>query len=281
MRNTLILTAVLALVSTAARAQNAPTEPVYLRMGGVAGQSNHYQTTVDVFMRGPMASSDSTVPSMRSTRFMTRTVNAVSGDTVTFVEVVDSARVETPGMPGMGDRMAGQAAAMRGQTVTTRMDSRARLLSIEVTNPNAPDGSGAPAPGGPGGGGAGGTRMPGRNQRPMFVLPEHAVRVGDTWTDSVVIGGAGPTEGPTNYLATYKLERIEQRGNFRVAVVSMAGNMVSNSPNGPQTMLVTGELAYDITGRRLVHMTMNMTGVMPTPRGDVPMKMIFTHALLS
>jgi hypothetical protein len=281
MRRTLMLTTLLALATTAARAQSAATDPVYLRLGGVPGQSNHYQTTVDVFMRGPMASSDSTVPAMRSTRFMTRTVDAISGDTITFVEVVDSARVETPGMPGMGDRMAGQAAMMRGQTVTTRMDSRARLLSIEVANANAPDGSGAPAPGGPGAGGAGGQRMPGRNQRPMFVLPERAVRAGDTWTDSVVIAGAGPTEGPTNYLATYKLERIEQRGNFRVAVISMAGNMVSNSPNGPQTMTVTGEIAYDITGRRLVHMTMNMTGTMPTPRGDIPMKMIFTHALVS
>jgi hypothetical protein len=263
-----------------AAAQN-PSEPVYLRMGGQPGQSNKYQTTIDVFMRGPMAASDSTVPSLRTTRYSTRTVNAVSGDTVTFVDMVDSARMESPAMPGMAERMSGQASAMRGQTVTSRMDARGRLLSVEVTNPNAMDASGAPAPGSPGGGGGGGMRMPGRNQREIFVLPERAVRAGDTWTDSVVIAGAGPTEGPTNFLATYKLERVEQRGNFRVAVISLAGNMVTNSPTGPQTMSVTGELSFDITGRRLANMTMQMNGTVPTPRGDIPMKMQFTHALVS
>jgi hypothetical protein len=275
MRRPVVITAVLlASLSTAAFAQNNSSEPVYLRMGGQVGQSNKYQTTVDVFMRGPMASSDTTVPSMRTTRFTTRTVNAVSGDTLTLVEMVDSAKMETPGMPQMAAMMSGQAEAMRGQSTTTRIDNRGRLLSVETGN-TMPGAESAPTPAQ----GGRGMRMPGRNQRAMFVLPERAVRVGDTWMDSIVTAGAGPTDGPTNFLATYKLERIEQRGNFRVAVVSMAGNMVTNSPNGPQTMTVTGEFSYDITGRRLANMTMNMAGIMPTPRGDVPMKMIFSHSL--
>lgn len=270
---TMIATLIAAAGSTAV-AQNAAQDPVYLRLGGAVGQTNKYQTQVDVFLRGPMASSDTTVPSMRTVRYSTRTVNAVSGDTVTLVEVVDSARIESPGMPQMAAMMGNQAAAMRGVTTTTRMDSRGRLLSVETGN-TLPGGE-APPTADPN---ARGMRMPGRNQRAIYVLPERAVRPGDTWTDSVITAGAGPTDGPTNYLATYKLERVEQRGDFRVAVVSMAGNMVTNSPNGPQTMAVVGEMAYDITGRRLVNMTMNMSGVMPTPRGDMPMKMVFTHAL--
>ena len=261
---------VIAILCAAAplRAQGTQ-DPVYLRMGGQPGQTNRYQTVVDVFLRGPMASTDTTMPSMRTSRFSTRTVNAVSGDTVTFVDVVDSARMESPSMPQMSQMMAGQAAAMTGLRVTTKMDARARLLSVEIAD------HAATPQAGPGG------RMPGRHQRPMFVLPERPVRAGDSWTDSVVIAGAGPTEGTTNFLATYTLQRIEQRGNFRVAVISMAGNMVTNSPGGPQTMTVVGEMAYDITGRRLATMTMMMNGIMPTPRGDVPVKLSFRHELIA
>ncbi len=277
----------LALTSASAAAQAGMQEPVSLRLGGQPGQTNKYQSTMEVFMRGgPMAmmgGGDTTVPTMRFNTFVTRTINGVAGDTITFADVVDSARAETPAMPQMGAMMGGMASNLRGQTTTTRMDNRGRFYSVEVTNANnANNADGAGGPGGPGGPGGRGNagRMPGRNQRFLFVLPAGPVRPGETWSDSMLVAGS-ENEGSTNFLASYKLESVTQQGSSRVAVVSMNGTMATNGPAGPQVMSVAGEFQFDVTGRRIASFTMTLTGTVSSPQGDIPVKMHMTQSLTS
>lgn len=272
MRRPIRFAAILAVLASPAMAQTSSQEAVYLRIGGQPGQSNRYRSTIDVFVRGgPMAmSSDTTLPMSRITTFTTRQVSTVTGDTVTFGDVVDSATIETPAMPAMAAQMGNFAANLRGQTTTTKMDPRGKVVSIVVQNPNA----------GMMGGGRGMMRnVPGRNQRAMFVFPERAIRVGDTWSDSMLIAATAPEEGPTNFLASFKLEGIEMISGVRVASVSFNGTMATNGPNGPQLMSSAGAFQFDVNGRRVASFTMTLTGTMPTPQGDIPVKIQFSHAL--
>lgn len=275
MRRQMILASSLLALATAARAQDA----VLLRVGGTVGQNNRYQTVMDMFVQGgPMAQmgGDTSQPMMRMTTVTTRTLTAANGDTLTFTETIDSARTESPGMPQMAAMMANTGAMLRGQVTTTRMDGRARVFGMESNNPNMPGMGG----GGPGGRGAGGMGNMGRNQRAMYMLPERPVRVGESWTDSMVTQGVG-NEGPTNFLATFRLERVDTRPNARVAVVSMNGTLATSGPRGPQQLSVTGEFQLDLTNTRLVAVTMTSSGTAPMgPSGDVPIRMVLTQLLI-
>ena len=82
----------IALISTPLAAQ----ETVQLRLSGRPGSTNRYVMTMDMFIRGgPMAqmmSSDTTLPMTRITSFSSRTLTSITADTLTFTEVIDSAR---------------------------------------------------------------------------------------------------------------------------------------------------------------------------------------------
>lgn len=265
MRSALGMMALFA-VPSAAMAQEAVT----LRIGGQAGQFNRYETVFEMFMRpgGQMAammSSDTTLPFQRMVRFATRTLTSVAGDTLEFTEVLDSARQESPAMP----QMAAMMPPMPIETTITKMDARGRVFTLNVgdTPVRREPGMGRGGPGGPGGG-----RMGERMSRSMFVLPAQAIRVGESWSDSNVT----QTEmGGSNLLATYRLERIEQRGTARVAHISMNGTQSTSAPGGAIVMSVTGQILYDVTNHRLAEMEVKMSGNMNNPQmgGIVPVRM--------
>jgi hypothetical protein len=271
-RSAVLASLVLAAVATTATAQ----ETFLLRLGGQPGQTNRYQGTMETFMRGgPMASmmsSDTTLPMMRITTISTRTMTGTAGDTLIFTDVIDSVAMESPAMPQMAAMMGAAISQLRGQTTTTRMDARGRIFGITINNPN-----GDPT-------GGRGNRMPGMGgggQRTMFNLPAQAVRLGDTWNDSMNVASAGPTDPATNLVASYRLERVDNRGGVGVAVVSINGSMAQVNPQGGQSRFaVTGQFQLDLVNHRLAGITMTMTGVVTSQMGEIPMRMQMTQSLV-
>ena len=283
MRRTLYAASLLTLIAGAARAQ----EPILLRISGQAGQFNRYQTVMETFIRGgqmaAMMSPDTTLPFSRMRMFSTRTLMSASGDTLNFQEVVDSAAMETPAMPQMAAMMSGAAAQLRGRTTATKMDSRGRVFSTEVTGGMAMGGPGGPGGpgGGPGMGGRGGRGgMGGRNNATPFILPAQAVRPGDTWSDSTTVTGNGADQPTVTVQGNFKLDRVDQHPGSQVAVITWTGTMTTTTPQGPQVMNVVGEIDVDMTAHRLAAMKMTMTGSVQTPQGEVPMRIQMTQALM-
>ena len=274
MRSRSLLVLALAGAPAMALAQDA----VLLRVGGQPGQSIRYQAVMDMYMSGgPMAQmgGDTTQPMTRMTMFQTRTLSAITGDTLTFTEVVDSARSEMPAMPQMA-AMAGQMGAMmRGMTTTTKMDRRARIFDVQMTGgPMAAMGGGAGGRGGPGGGrggmmGGGGGGSGARNM--LFILPEGRVRPGDSWSDSTrIVGQDGQPNG--TFRATFRLERVE-RGQ---AVVSLTGSADIPTEGQMSTMNTTGEFRLDVAQGRLSAMNMTMSGTVQSRMGPTPMRMVMS-----
>ena len=145
-------------------------------------------------------------------------------------------------------------------------------------------GGGPGGPGGPGGGPGRGPRgmMGGGNNRgpSPFILPPQPVRPGDTWTDSMTTGGGDNADQPTmSVQGTFKLDRVDNRGGSRIAVITWSGTMTTSTPRGPQVMNVIGEIAIDLTGHRLSSMDMNMSGTMQSPQGSIPMRVHMTQAV--
>jgi hypothetical protein len=277
MRRTLFAASLLTVVAAAARAQ----EPILLRISGQAGQFNRYQTVMETFIRGgqmaAMMSPDTTLPFSRMRMFSTRTLMGTSGDTLNFQEVVDSASMETPAMPQMAPMMAGAAAQLRGRTTATKMDSRGRVFSTEVTGGMAMGGPGGGGPGGRGGrGGMGG----GRNNATPFILPAQAVRPGDTWSDSTTVTGNGTDQPTVAVQGNFKLDRVDQHPGSRVAVITWTGTMTTTTPQGSQVMNVVGEIDVDMTAHRLAAMNMTMTGTVQSPQGEIPMKIQMSQTLM-
>lgn len=266
MRCRSILAGIMLALATTAQAQDA----VLLRVGGQVGQINKYQSVMNTFFTSPQMmqmGADTSQPMLRITSFSTRTMTSIAGDTLVFAELIDSARGESPAMPQMSAMMGGGAAnAMRGQTTTTRMDARGRMFSVETS----------------GGGQAGGRGgMGGGRQRAMYVLPEAPVRVGQSWTDSTSTPAAGD-EPARSMMATFRLERVDNRGATRVAVIAMDGNMVQSTPQGgSQRFTIVGQFQVDLTASRLAQLNMTMQGNIPMGRGgDVPARILLESALI-
>ena len=281
MRSRSIVILALAATPALAGAQDA----VLLRVGGQQGQSLKFRSVIETFMQGgPMAAmgADPSLPMNRMTLYQTRTLTAITGDTLTFTEVIDSAASEMPAMPQAAAFAGGMGAMMRGMTTTTKMDRRARIFDTEVSGgPMAAMGGGAGGAGGPPGGMGGGRRGGGmggggnNNRNMVFLLPEGRVRPGDTWADSMVVEGQ---QGQPNsvFRATFRLERVESG----VAVVSINGSMDMPMQGQVTTMQTTGEFRLDVAHGRLNAMNMTMSGTMQSQGGEMPMRMVMTMQAL-
>lgn len=267
----------LALLGTPLAAQ----ETVQLRLSGQPGQINRYVMTMDMFIRGgPMASmmsTDTTLPMTRITSFATRTLTAVNRDTLTYTEVIDSARFESPAMPQMAQMAGPQAiAAMTGTSTVTKMDPSGQIHDLQVIpGPGAAAMMGNRPQGGRGGPGG---MMGNMGNRPMYAFPNRPVRVGESWTSSDTINAEGTT---TMVQSTYRLERVENQGGARIAVVSLSGTMGVTTPAGPLNLTSQGEIQLDLSGSRLSTFTMTTSGVMNNPQmGETPVKMVMNLRLM-
>lgn len=253
-------------LAPAARAQDA----VMLRLDPQVGQVSRYRTEIQSWVRGRMLQADTSLPTLVQIIHITQTVDSAEGDVRVVTTVIDSARMDAPGMGGMGQlgQMAGDM--LRGQTTTTRVDARGRVLSAQVApNPNLP-----PILAGRVGGA---TRSLGR--RGEVSLPMRLVHVGESWTDTLNAELGGGRGAPSEALVrtTYRLERIERRGASQLAVISVNGTIGLGAAGQPEAIAVsgstTGEFVFDVSARRLARMTTEVNAQVESQAGgQVPVR---------
>jgi len=247
-------------------------QDVLLRMKPPQGQVTHYLMGVETFMKGgPMAQmmTDTTVPFMRMTGWITNTVTAAAGDEFTLNQVLDSAQIASPAMPQLEQMMGQMTGLMKGTETISRMTSRGRMMAVQVNLPAALKSMMAAQ---------GGREMDmgsGANSGTMssfVLLPERPVRVGTSWQDSMTVSldSAGAAGAKATFAATFTLKRMEGR----VAVIGVDGTyrMVGGPVPGGATFTLTGETRLDVDAGRATAMTAEMNGSAPTPMGEMPMK---------
>ncbi len=243
----------LAILPPGAEAQ----EPVLLRLGGPVGRPVRCRIVVNTFTQGiPIGVSvrDSTLPSSRLTLDLTMTLNAISGDTLSFTAAIDSAHGDSPATPELSPMLSAALAGAPGRT-TFRIDSRGAFISEDSAS---------------GAAGASTRRIPGAAgpRKGGFVLPIRAVRVGDIWADS------SPQRRPvsTPEIASrrlYRLERIEPGGDSGIAVISMAATLTVQLPLGMTDVPSVGIARFDIAAHRVTAFAITEVFSAPTPGGQI------------
>jgi hypothetical protein len=224
------------------------------------------------FGPGEPPSGDGGQPMMRMTQFVTESVTAVTGDTMTVALITDSSRTE---MPGLHLPVAGlDSLSPRGVTLTTTLDSRGRVISVQMQLPARIDGQLATIRRMLAGGDTSREAEPGKIAR----LPEEAVHVGDSWTDSSSCPPALGCGGKA-LVATYRFERMEARGGHRLAVISsdivMPATMLETPmriSSGPTH--TTGEVQLDLDAGWFVNHSTKMAGSAHTEMGDMSIRMV-------
>ena len=184
-------------------------------------------------------------------------------------------------MPQMA-QMAGPqvVSVMTGSSTVSKMDASGQIYSLEATPGPGGAAMGMGPQGGRGGrGGPGGGMMGGgMGNRPMYAFPSRPVRVGESWTNSDTINVEGIM---TTSVSTYRLERVENQGGARIAIVSMSGTQAVTTPAGPMNLTSAGELQLDLSASRLHNFTMTTSGVMSNPQmGETPVKMVLSMRLM-
>jgi len=205
-------------------------------------------------------------------RFVTESVTAVSGDTMTVALITDSGRTEMPGLhlPGAGL----DSLSPRGVTLTTTVDGRGRVISIQMQAPARFERQMATIR----------MMLPGsdtsRDAAPgtFARLPDHLVLVGETWADTSSLPRAVRSSG-RSVVTTFRLERIESRGGRRLAVIS------SDMATPPMTLeepmrVSTGpghtvsEFQLDLDAGWIMRRSTTRTGSAHTTMGDLSMRMV-------
>jgi hypothetical protein len=252
-----------------------PAQEILLRLRPPQGQVTQYNMVMDMYMQGgPMAqmAADPNAPFMRMTMWMTNTVTAATQDEFTLNQLMDSVRAESPAMPQMSQMFSQVGEMMSGTTTIQRTTSRGRVVGMEVKFTQAMQdmmkAAGANPMAGMGGG---------NNTNPLqsfWLLPEHPVRVGASWRDSmtVMLDSAGMAGGKVDYAATFTLLRMEGQ----VAVIGIDGTLITSGAQlpAPLRFALAGDARLDLAGGRVMATTADMTGTVPImPGTETPMKM--------
>jgi len=248
----------------------AASEAVLLRLHRQPGEARRFQLVVDNYVHlgpGEPPSGDSARPMMRMTQFVTESVTAVSGDTFTVAQIADSSRVTMPGMPA--SVAAWDSLRPRGLLTTVRMDVRGRVVAVQMDRAVLAEGRMAMLR----------TLLPGAdssgasNCGAMTRFPELPVRIGEAWADTMACPPAlRGCKG--SVVTTMRLERVEDDGGRRVAVISTRAEMPSMTITEPMEMSTgpmrfVGEDRLDLDAGWIVQRTMTMTGTAHTQIGDV------------
>jgi len=219
-------------VAEAASAQ----ERVLLRIGGRAGQT--WSTTRASVTLGPVP--DAAVPGdtnwvwgTRSISHGTRTVLAVSGDTLTVSDVTDSSRLDLVGAPDSANPRSPSGPLL---TVVSRIDTRGRVFEVHYTRvaPGRPEDVSGPF----------GDERQSSEERASFLLPEMPVRVGEEWGDSSLVRTQGDTAA--SRVRCWRLEGVEAAGGARIAVITGTIRVTPSVPGGASVAATTrSELDLD------------------------------------
>lgn len=239
MRLAPVLFAVLTLPGAAAAQQTL------LRISPPAGQVSVYriETTTSVDMM--QASMDASAIMQ-----MTATVTGAEGDERTIRTVVDSFRLNAPGMPMPA------LPNIVGTSTTIRLTTRGQVLETTYSNAALTQAFGGIA------GPAGASFQAG------MTMPEGPVAPGYQWSDTSTVTTDGGQMGAVTVTtrSQYTFERLERRGGARIAVVAITGALTqSNAMMTSQgTMRGTMEIDLDagrwVTNRMTLEMQMNAGG---------------------
>jgi len=87
-----------------------------LRLDPPVGQVSRYRMEIQSWVRGRMLQADTSLPTLVQIMHITQTVDSLEADARFITTVIDSSRMDAPGMGGMGQpgRMAGDM--LRGAT---------------------------------------------------------------------------------------------------------------------------------------------------------------------
>lgn len=248
-------TALLLLTPLASSAQEAPPPsgtldpPVLLRLAPPEGQVSRYAFSMQSDVDGPMMPSSG--PFMTMGMQSTQTVLGVDDDVIRLRMTIDS-MTTTFAMPGMADMLPD----LTGSTTTVETDTRGRQLGITDTD-GMPD--------------AGVGLLDGFSQQSShFVLPEHEVSPGDSWTQDAPMGlPMGPTGGSMSMEVEMTYTFVSLEGSL--ATLSFEGpfdmdaDMAGMGMTGSGTM--TGTMVVDLAEGRFqsqssrVSLDMNMAGM--------------------
>lgn len=259
-------TLLLAAASTALAAAPARAQEITLRLTAPVGQVTHYRTVNQTWMQFPgMPVGDTTLPATQQTIYTTRTVTGLDGTARVVTTVVDSSKMEAPGMPAMAGMMGGGRDMLRGMSTTQKIDPLGRVLSTDIT----------PPPGIPAQFAQNIARGSGRNSP---VMPEGAIKPGDTWTDTMATaapeGRGMPAE--TKIRIAMRFDRVERQGGARFAVISMNGTIQSDTAGAAGEGLIngtmTGEVAVELEAGRIARSTSDLHAVAQSPRGTMPLR---------
>jgi hypothetical protein len=144
-------------------------------------------------------------------------VTGTESDVVSYQVTTDSARITTPGMPGLSDQMPNPS----GQTQVVKMDTRGRMVSMEMQG--ASDEAQA---------------IIGQLSGIQFELPEGEVSPGATWTGDVAMdapgmpGGGGVSMGMN---LTYTFVGVVNEGGSQLATIRFEGPVSMSADAGAMT----------------------------------------------
>ena len=222
--------------------------PILLRLAPPEGQVSRYATSVQTDVDSPMTPSSGPVMTIRIRH--TQTVLGVENDVIRFRTTMDSMST-TSAMPGMADMVPDLA----GTTMTVETDTRGRQLGVTSTD-GTPDINAS---------------LDGLLQQSShFVLPEHEVSPGDSWTQDAPMGlPMGPTGGSMSMEVDMTYTFVSLEGSL--ATLSFEGpfdmdaDMAGMGMTGSGTM--TGTMVVDLAEGRFrtqssrTSLDMNMAGM--------------------
>ncbi len=264
--------------SISVAATSIAPEALLLRFHARPGDVRRYRLVMSDFIHlgaESIPQGDSAQATIRVTEFVTESVTAVSGDTITVAHVLDSTRAEMPGFSLSGAHL--DSLAPRGTTMVMQMDGRGRVLWARMEAPVRAIGEAAPF----------------RALFPLadssaatgtatLLLPERPVRVGAEWSDTVPCPRA--LRGCTGGMATvFRFERVDGEGGRREAVISSQADLPPTTVDTPMQvtsgpMHITGVTLFSIDAGRITGHTTTMTGTAHSAMGDLAMRMEMREA---
>lgn len=231
-----------------------------LRIAPPQGQVSHYRIETRTAISMTEGSIDA-----NAVMQMTATVTAATGDERTIATVVDSFRIESPGlpMPPMPNIV--------GSSTTIRMTTQGRVLETTYSNASLTQAFG------------GMTGPAGQSFPAGMTLPEGPVAVGHQWDDSSTIDTDGGPMGTVHVVTRthYTFERLDRRSGARIAVIGIAGTVSQANAMMTSEGTMTGSMEFDLDAGRWVSNRMAIDMQMDAGGQDAAMSIEMVGRLVS